>query len=333
MNAPPAPRIGRLDEGELHPGSLAEQFMSGCLAVLVRCPDLKGRLWEPLLECRDEQLPWEAPLLDIARNHHGSGDITTDLGDLFYFQLGLHGYIARKIELERDLHGGIQACPPHFAQGPDRFSSSPSTLMECWDLADRLLEALTPEGRDPPPSRIAVQRLKYQSGVSEFDALSDLTSNSLGRWGRLGARVDRTRLTARGWLKRKGPSDLYALLNEVPLVRQIGNRLNKLLERYDAIARVAPGERVIEAAHYDHRYFSALCGNRPDMVTQIYSHGLWQDLPVGLDELAILPGELAARRFGLPKVLHRVLHRQSSSAAASPTDERTRNVTLLLGAV
>jgi hypothetical protein len=331
MSCLPDRLIGRMDERDLEPGALAAQFTGGRLAVLVQCPGLRARLWNPLLERRDEQLPWEAPLLDIARNHHGSGQITADLGDLFYFQPGLHGYIARKIELEREQHGAIRAHPPHFEQRAERFTSSAATLAECWTIGDLLLRSLTPLGYEAPFSRIAVQRLKYQSQASDFDALSDLTRHSLGRWGRLGAKLDRSRVSARGRLQRKGPSDLYALVDQIPVVSRAGRRFNRLLDRHDAVARVAPGERVIEAAHYDHRYYTALCGERPDMTTQIFADQQWHELPVGLGELAVFPGELAERRFGLRKVLHRVLHRQGPPAPKG--DERTRNVTLLLGAV
>lgn len=332
MNSPADMLIGRMDECDLEPGALAAQFRDGRLAVLVRCRDLRTRLWNPLLECRDEQLPWEAPLLDIARNHYGCGDITFDLGDLFYFQPGLHGYIARKIELERQEHGDIGAKPPHFVEGAKRFASSPSALEECWLLGERLFRALTPERRQASLLRVAVQRLKYQSAASDFDALSALTSHSLGRWGRLGAKIDLARMSARGGLKKKGPSDLYALVDQIPIFRKASRQLNRLLDRHDARARVAPGERVIEAAHYDYRYFTALCGDRPDMVTQIFANRQWHELPIGLEELAVFPGELAARRFGLAKVLHRVIHRERTPASAGQ-DERTRNVTLLLGAV
>src|SRR3546814_1718955 len=78
--------IAELAYQELEPGSLARLFGAGCAAVLVRCPDVVAGLWRGLLEDRAEQMPWEAPLVDMARNYHGSGDITASLGDLFYFQ-------------------------------------------------------------------------------------------------------------------------------------------------------------------------------------------------------------------------------------------------------
>ncbi|MET1756698.1 hypothetical protein ABVV53_14735 [Novosphingobium sp. RD2P27] len=325
--------IGRMDESDLKPGALAAQFMTGRLAVLVRCPDLRARLWSPLLERLAEQLPWEAPLLDIARNHHGCGNITSDLGDVFYFQPGLHGYIGRKIELEREEHGGVRAHPAHFVQGPKRYSSCPSSLAECWALGRSLFRAIAPAGNETTLKRIALQRLKYQNLASDFDALSDLTTHSLARWGRLGARIDRARVNARGGLKRKGPSDLYGLLDQVPGVSRAGHLLNSLFRRHDAAARTGQGERVVEAAHYDHRYFTALCGYRPEMATQVFADEQWYDLPVGLEHLVVFPGELAARDFGLKPVLHRVLHRQDLEASRSLKGERTRNVTLLLGAV
>ena len=71
---------------DLQPGSLARRFAEGNAAVLVHCPQLIDDLWQELLENGEELLPWQAPLVDIARNYHGCSDITASLGDLFYFQ-------------------------------------------------------------------------------------------------------------------------------------------------------------------------------------------------------------------------------------------------------
>src|SRR3546814_14626209 len=93
--------IVELAAEELCHGTLATVFANGAAAAVVRCNDEVRRLWAQLLENPQEQLPWEAPLIDIARNYHGHGDITASLGDVYYFQPGHHSYIARKIELAR----------------------------------------------------------------------------------------------------------------------------------------------------------------------------------------------------------------------------------------
>src|SRR3546814_4319533 len=81
-----------------------------------------------LLENPQEQLPWEAPLIDIARNYHGHGDITASLGDVYYFQPGHHSYIARKIELARAAEdGSLESRPSTFIQGTERFIPDPQT--------------------------------------------------------------------------------------------------------------------------------------------------------------------------------------------------------------
>src|SRR3546814_6284086 len=60
---------------ELCHGTLATVFANGAAAAVVRCNDEVRRLWAQLLENPQEQIPWEAPLIDIARNYHGHGDI------------------------------------------------------------------------------------------------------------------------------------------------------------------------------------------------------------------------------------------------------------------
>src|SRR3546814_10545760 len=85
--------IVELAAEELCHGTLATVFANGAAAAVVRCNDEVRRLWAQLLENPQEQLPWEAPLIDIARNYHGHGDITASLGDVYYFQPGHHSYI------------------------------------------------------------------------------------------------------------------------------------------------------------------------------------------------------------------------------------------------
>src|SRR3546814_5161741 len=74
--------IVELAAEELCHGTLATVFANGAAAAVVRCNDEVRRLWAQLLENPQEQLPWEAPLIDIARNYHGHGDITASLGDV-----------------------------------------------------------------------------------------------------------------------------------------------------------------------------------------------------------------------------------------------------------
>lgn len=327
--------IGELPLEDLTPGALAALFEAGKAAVLVRCPDVVAELWRHLLENKDEQLPWEAPLVDIARNYHGCGDITASLGDLFYFQFGQHGYIARKIALTRDGdEGRIVADPPYFVQGSERFSSEQSVLNLCWSVGNRLMAAMSPGGIPPPDYEVTIQRLKYQETTQDFEHLAALVRNSLGRWGRLGCRLDERRIEAAGPLRPKGISDFYGILAHVPLVRPIVRAINAMLARRDSrMTSLPPGQRLIEGAHYDYRYFSALCGKRRDTVTQIFVKGVWHDLPVDLNTLAIFPGSMSTRKFGMPHVLHRVLHVPGADGDQDDgdADARTQNVTLLIG--
>lgn len=327
--------IGEMALADLVPGALAARFAAGEAVVLVQCAELIAALWHGLLEDTAEQLPWQAPLIDIARNHYGSGDITVSLGDLFYFQPGQHGYIARKIALRRSGDGdALVAEPDSFVQGATRFATRDDVLDLCWTVGERLMTAVAPDGNAPGDYSIAVQRLKYQQTRQDFDQLGQLARNSLGRWGRAGFALDERRIEAAGPLRRKGVSDLYGLTVQVPILRGAARLANGLFSRRDVRGQIDADQRLIEGAHYDYRYFSALCGCRSGLVTQIFVQKAWHDLPIGMDTLVVMPGSIAASRFGLPQILHRVVHVEKDGADAEPDagDPRTGNVTLLIGA-
>jgi hypothetical protein len=178
-----------------------------------------------------------------------------------------------------------------------------------------------------------VQRLKYQQSAGDFDRLDALARNSLGRWGRAGSALDRRRLEAAGPLRRKGISDLYGMAAQLRATRAVAQGVNRIFSRRDRRMRMLPGHRLVEAAHYDHRYFSALCGQRKNIETQIFVEGAWHNLPISLDSLAILPGSIAAAKFGVPQTLHRVVHVADEDGRSDHllADRRAQNVTLLIG--
>jgi hypothetical protein len=312
----------------LKAGDLAKIFNDGAQAVVVKSREIKS-LWDQLIENNDEILPWEARLIDIARNYHGHGDITTSLGDVFYFQPGHHGYIARKLEVSRDPAGKAEIFPPRFLQGSGYYAHEARLIEACCRVVDRIAEALGMGTASQPSYKVAIQRLKYQRRSEEFERLADVAANSLGRWGRAGARVDRNRNGLRGPLRRKGPADVMALLMMAPGLRKIGNALNNLMPR-NWMDECRPGETVIEGAHIDHRYFSLLCGQRANMRTEIHDGQGWHPLPIGLDAIVCLPGTLATGLCGVPATLHRVIHTDGDMDTGT---ERSSNVTFLLGAV
>lgn len=324
--------IAEQEYQELEPGSLARLFSAGHVAVLVRCPDVLAPLWQGLLENPDEQMPWEAPLVDIARNYHGSGDITASLGDLFYFQPGHHGYIARKMALSRGQEEDpVTMHPPSFVQGRRHYAPGPALLDQCWSIGRRLMMALAPDGTPPGDMQIVVQRLKYQESAEDFDRLGALARNSLGRWGRAGCGLDERRWQAAGVLSLRGLSDLYGMLADAPGVGRLLRRLNRLLLHGDRRRDIAPDQTLIEGAHFDHRYFSALCGERSQMLTQVFADGRWIDLPIDRATLAVFPGSMATQAYGVRHVLHRVLHVEKPGQVGG-RNPRTDNVTLLIGA-
>lgn len=314
---------------DLRQGVLAAGFAAGAVAAVVRWDARLPALWAGLVEDRRERLPWEAPLIDIARNHYGSSDITASLGDLYYFQPGQHGYIARKMELQRS--PGTVHCTPRptcFAQGEEHYATDQATLDACCDIADLLLLALTPADRTVPAVRISLQRLKYQHRTADFGDLARLTVNSLGRWGRVGAAIDRHR--AAGALDGKGASDLLGMAMLVPGVSRVARSINTAIVRSRPQARLKEGDMVVERAHLDERHFTALAGRRETIRTEVFADGAWRELPIGLNALTVFPGNLAARSLGLKPTLHRVLY--AGNAAPGPVDPRAGNVTLLIGA-
>lgn len=325
--------ITRIGLHDVTAGSLARLFAAGNAAVLIHCPDLVSTLWRDLLENDEEQLPWQAPLVNIARNYHGSADITASLGDLFYFQPGRHGYIARKMALSREQEAGrVASRPASFVQDEGHYVPGQAILDQCWLLGQRLMAAIIPDGALPGRFEVAVQRLKYQETAEDFANLGALARNSMGRWGRAGCALDERRWEAAGVFSPRGLSDLYGLVAHIPAMRRLVQRVNEMLLRRDPSRRVASGQRVIEGAHYDYRYLTALCGRRERTLTQVFAGGQWHDLPIDLDTLAVFPGTIASHVLGLPNVLHRVVHLDGKAATAGPRNPRTDDVTLLIGA-
>lgn len=323
--------VVELPNAELHPGELAEIFAAGAGAVVVPLGGALQRLWDELVEQEEEQLPWEAPLIDIAQNYRGSSSLARSLGDVVYFQPGHHGYIARKIEIDVDEDGHLQGTPESFVQGSQTYEVPEHLIEECRALTDRIMAALTPTGRPAIPYRTAVQRLKYQAGPQELERLEAMTGNALARWGRLGFRVDVARGKLNPRLSRKGLSDALAIMTLIPACRRFVDWFNaRFGDRRRAPPR-APGARIIEAPHLDERYFSALCGKRDSVCTQIFFGDRWHDLPINIDALVIIPGKLATRSFGLPPALHRVIY--TGQQPAEPVQSRDGNVTVLFGAI
>ena len=314
---------------ELQHGMLAAGFANGAAVIRVHCEGLIRKLWSQLLEDPDEQLPWEAPLIDIARNHYGNSDITASLGDLFYFQPGHHGYIARKVEIDRTPEGRPVPTPGRFVQGKDSYRIADATMNECCRLADQLMEALTPPGQQYNERRVTVQRLKYQERFEDFEVLAAMSQNSLARWGRLGFQLDRHRGRLDGPFTHKGVSDMMGAIMMLPGLGKLPGWVNRSLSPKQSRTSNA---RVIERAHCDERYFTALCGTRENVRTEIQVGKQWIELPVGLASFAVFPGNLAQRAFGLKPTMHRVVH-TGETRSASAINRRTSNVTLLIGGV
>ncbi|WP_169780747.1 hypothetical protein [Croceibacterium atlanticum] len=321
--------IAELQLIDLAPGVLFNLFRDGAAVALIDFGATTRKLWQRLVQKPDEVLPWELPISDIAANHHGSADITQALGDVIYFQPGLHGYIGRKIEIERSVDGDLKPIPASFRQNGQTVPLQRELIGECCDVVDTIMAALAPQDRPARQYRVAMQRLKYQASAGEFEMLSRMTSDSLARWGRLGFQIDRNRGALHHRLSGRWASDILGVMMTMPGGRNFARWIS------EDVVKGVPGDTpdartIVERPHTDGRYFSALCGDRQSVRTEFLYEGKWQNLPVTTDKLAIMPGDLAKRDFGLKPVLHRVIY--PNDLPANDIDDRCGNVTLLFGA-
>lgn len=315
---------------DLAPGSLAELFSNGALAVVVECPSILRTLWHGLLENQAERLPWCSTMRDLARNHYAGGNLGEHLGDMFHYTPYRIAYIARKLELIQDpATSRIVSVPEHFLQGAERFETPLPLLETCWTMIRSIMEWLAPPDRPSANFLAVVHRLKYESDLKLTDQHYAMTKSAIGRWAQLGFDIDRMREEARGPLDHKGISDICALLSLSPPFGKMMERINRALARNDRRRALPQGARLIGKPHYDGRFFSATCGERSSISTEIYDGRHWIELPVDCCHLVVIPGLQAQASFGLKPTLHRILHR-GESARAQSMDERP-DITLLLG--
>lgn len=314
----------KLSLDELAPGSLRHAFTNGNVAAIVECGEFVKMLWSMLLHDPEETLPWELPLLDIARNHLRGKDLPSTLGDVFYFQPGHHSYIARKLEVER--MSDLNVLPAKFNQGEKQVSANREMVKLCCSFVDKVMLSLSLPGCPLPQYNVAIQRLKYQSEWEEFQSLVDLIEDSLGRWARKGYVLDALRSQLAAPLARKGISDVLALLKMVTGARAKGRSTQQSLRVREE--PVSSATHIYEHAHVDFRYFTALCGCRQNVRTEVLANGDWLELPVSLDAIAIYPGTIGLRDVSAAPTIHRVVHTESSQSSS----DRASNVTVLLGA-
>lgn len=302
------------------------------MAAIIKGNDNIECLWRSLA-CNDVDLPWNAPLYDLSANLVPHDDLTQVLGDMFYFKPGRHSYIARKIEICVD-EGRYVTRPAIFQGQHGRWQMNEQQREACWHFSIEVMKALAPpETEDAELAsdlKAVVQQLKYHDTAAGHDALFQLLRNSLGPWARIGYGLDRRREELRGALGRRGISDTLALLSLLPPLRPPINGLNHLAAYFDKRGVVPEGYRLLVKAHIDTRYFSALCGSRHNLRTEVFVDGAWMPLPISQSDLVIFPGSRARMAYGILPTLHRVL--QAEDEAPFGVEPGPANTTLLLGA-
>lgn len=318
-----------LEREELTPGLLASVFKSGAQIIVVKGFADVRRAWDLLTDDPNEQLPWRAPLVDIARNHYARGDLGSNVGDMYYFSQGRLAHIARKFELERDGAGApIRSIPEAFVQGEGRYVTPDETRELCWQITDAVMRSMIPSERSDVRYRVVIHRLMYESHQADIERLTSLAEDAVGRWAQLGAQIDRNREVARGPLSSTGVSDVFAMLSLASPLRRALAPINRVFARGDTLHKVDGGAVIIGKPHYDGRFFSGLCGTRSAVHTEALIGGKWVELPIGLDRMVIVPGLLAKTYLGVDPVLHRVLHKEADYDADHPASP---NITLLFG--
>ncbi len=327
-----SPPIVRLHTSEITPGSLGQRFRNGAAAVIISGDPAVSELWQRLMS-EPGSMPWASTLYQLSANLWPHKDLTEALGDVYYFKPGRHSYIGRKIEIMAN--GQVFVVRPgSFRQGDGDQAMAVDLVEKCWHFCNAILQSLKPMTTDPTATdkavRVVVQRLKYDKSQANQEALFAMVRNSLGPWARIGYGLDRRREEMRGALGRRGVSDVLALLELMPFLRLPIRWLNGVAARFDSRGNVPEGTSLLVKAHIDTRYFSALCGTRENLQTEILVDDQWLPLPLNRDDVAVLPGSIAMKTFGIKATVHRVL--QTHGESDEPGDPMLRNVTLLLGA-
>lgn len=326
--------IVRLQACEIVPDRLGREFRNGAAAVVIEGKPEVRSLWNALMRDPD-RLPWSTSLEELSANLQAHDDLTQSLGDMFYFKPFRFSCIARKIEISCPADSDLEVSPSRFQYRGQDDQPASDVMAACWRFSRDILMAMGPcasSAANPAVGfRAVVQQLKYQHSEAAHQALYRMMRNALGPWARIGYDLDQRREQIPAPFSRRGVCDMFALLSLIPVVGSpLIRALIKVLSPWDKHTVLPAQHDLVVHPHFDSRYFSALCGTRENIVTQIFAGGRWLTLPISTDTVVILPGLRAQSAFGIKPTLHRVL--QSRRTFVSDGDRRMHNVTLLFGA-
>jgi hypothetical protein len=233
-------------------------------------------------------------------------------------------YIGRKMVIHRTPSGELVAEPKILRQDRGDFRMPGATVRWVWELASRLLEALSPPGWKLEDPAVALERLNYDASLDELAQRVNLTRTSLGKWAQLGHAVDENWARVAPPLQRRFLRTAVALGQVVPHIGPWIEKLNQGLVEREEVDRLPPGAALVGEPHTDARLYSCLTSRREVIRTEFLSVDGWRELPLSPDSLTIFPGTQAPSPLGLQPTLHRILNTGANRPGST-------NSTLLIG--